>query len=141
MAEVGAREGTHAPGADVPPARVDQCYDAIPVAAGARVERLGPFNLFIREDAGWPCYARPCPPASRATIDDIRAVRARQRDLGLPEAFEWAREISPGVLPAARAAGLSVLLAPLSVLDPLARPPVNFLTDAHPTGGHSGFPC
>ena len=48
---------------------------------------------------------------------DITAVRQRQRDLGLPEAFEWVHESTPDLLAVARSAGLKVLLAPLLVLD------------------------
>jgi GNAT superfamily N-acetyltransferase len=44
-------------------------------------------------------------------------VRARQRELGVPEAFEWVDETTPALLPAVREAGLNVLEAPLMVLD------------------------
>jgi ribosomal protein S18 acetylase RimI-like enzyme len=56
------------------------------------------------------------------TAADVRAVRARQWELGAPEAFEWVVEITPSLGPAAREAGLSVLEVPLMVLDgPLER--------------------
>jgi N-acetylglutamate synthase-like GNAT family acetyltransferase len=50
------------------------------------------------------------------TADDVHAVRARQRELGVPEALEWVAETTPSLLGAARAAGLQVLEAPLMVL-------------------------
>jgi hypothetical protein len=53
------------------------------------VEDFGALVLFVRDCACWPYYARPrlgtVEPPSAA---DITAVRQRQRDLGLPEAFE-----------------------------------------------------
>ena len=44
-------------------------------------------------------------------------MRARQRELGVPEAFEWVHETTPALLDVVRAAGLEVLEAPLMVLD------------------------
>jgi predicted GNAT family acetyltransferase len=43
-------------------------------------------------------------------------VRARQRELGVAEAFEWIEDVTPGLLPVARGAGLRVLEAPLMTL-------------------------
>ena len=43
-------------------------------------------------------------------------MRARQRDLGVPEALEWIHEIVPGLLDVARAARMKILEAPLMVL-------------------------
>ncbi|WJK38127.1 GNAT family N-acetyltransferase [Solwaraspora sp. WMMA2056] len=103
--------------------RLDRFCDAVPRAA-ARPEELGNYVLFVRlEEAGWPFYARPrlgvaTPPAAA----DITTVRARQRELGLPESFEWIHEIRPDLLAVARAAGLGVHQAPLMVLDPAALP-------------------
>lgn len=103
--------------------RLDRFCDAVPRAA-ARPEELGDYVLFVRrEEAGWPFYARPrlgvaAPPAAA----DITTVRARQRQLGLPESFEWIHEIRPDLLAVARAAGLGVRQAPLMVLDPAALP-------------------
>jgi GNAT superfamily N-acetyltransferase len=104
--------------------RLDACYDAIPRVAGARVEELGPFVLFVREPPGWPYYARPRPGVAAAEVSDVEAVRARQRDLGVPQAFEWVHEVAPGVLAAVAATGLDVLRAPLMVLDPARLPAV-----------------
>ncbi|ROO61204.1 FR47-like protein [Micromonospora sp. Llam0] len=110
--------------------RLDRFCDAVPRAA-ARPEELGDYVLFVRkEEAGWPFYARPrvgvtAPPAAA----DITTVRARQRELGLPESFEWIHEINPDLLAVARSAGLGVRQAPLMVLDPAALPPVDRFAD------------
>jgi len=47
----------------------------------------------------------------------VRSALEHQRELGLPETFEWVHETTPSLLDAARAAGLEVLEAPLMVLD------------------------
>jgi len=44
-------------------------------------------------------------------------VRARQRELGVPEAFEWVHETTPALLDVMREAELPVLEAPLMVLE------------------------
>ena len=49
-------------------------------------------------------------------MDEISAVRARQRDLGVPEALEWIHELVPGLLDVARGARMQVREAPLMVL-------------------------
>jgi GNAT superfamily N-acetyltransferase len=83
----------------------------------ARVEEHGPLRLFVKEGSGWPYYARPAlPPRGAASVADVQAVRARQRELGIAEAFEWVAETTPGLLGVARAAGLDVLEAPLMIL-------------------------
>ena len=92
---------------------IERYYDAVPRPA-TRVEEHGPLRLFVPDGAPWPYYARP---TGEARVEDIAAVRARQRELGLAEAFEWIDELHPGLLGAARAAGLQVLEAPLMVLD------------------------
>lgn len=97
--------------------RIETCYDAIP-RDQARVEFYGPLVLFVSEGSGWPLYARPRPDGDGPTAADVLAVRQRQRELGVPEAFEWVHELAPHVLPVAEAAGLSVLRAPLMVFDP-----------------------
>jgi ribosomal protein S18 acetylase RimI-like enzyme len=55
------------------------------------------------------------PPARR---DDVAAVRARQRELGVPEKFEWIHDTAPGFDAVARAAGLRVRRVPLMALGP-----------------------
>ncbi|MDG4827017.1 GNAT family N-acetyltransferase [Asanoa sp. WMMD1127] len=102
--------------------RLEAFYDALPRFT-ARAEEFGGLVLFVREGAGWPFYARPRldggePPSAA----DIMAARERQRELGLPEAFEWVHENAPDLLAVARSAGLAVLEAPLMVLDPAALP-------------------
>ncbi|MEE3917884.1 GNAT family N-acetyltransferase [Micromonospora sp. BRA006-A] len=99
-------------------ARLERFYDAVP-RDGARTEDHGALVLFVRDGAGWPFYARPRLDATDApTLADVTAVRARQRELGLPEAFEWVHEHQPDLLAVARSAGLSVLEAPLMPLEP-----------------------
>jgi ribosomal protein S18 acetylase RimI-like enzyme len=107
--------------------RLERFYDAVP-RPYARAEEFGGLVLFVREGAGWPYYARPRlraarPGAETPSAADITAVRQRQRDLDLPEAFEWVHENNPDLLAVARSAGLDVLLAPLMVLDVAALVP------------------
>lgn len=98
--------------------------DAVP-RDRCRVERIAGFDLFVRDGVpGHPFYARPALGAPAGTPADIAAVRARQRELGLPEAFEWVDETTPGLIEPARAAGLAVQLAPLMVLTTDDPPPV-----------------
>ncbi|MGK5741831.1 GNAT family N-acetyltransferase [Micromonospora sp. URMC 103] len=98
-------------------ARLERFYDAVPRDA-ARVEEHGGLVLFVREGPGFPFYARPRLDATAPpSLADVTATRERQRELGLPEAFEWVHETTPEFLPVARSAGLSVLEAPLMVLD------------------------
>ena len=109
--------------------RLEWFYDALP-RTSARAEDIGGLVLFVREGAGWPFYARPRPDVDGTpSAADITAARARQRDLGVPEAFEWVHENSPDLLAVARSAGLAVLEAPLMVLDPSALPPASELSD------------
>ncbi len=49
-------------------------------------------------------------------LDDVAAVRARQRDLGVPEALEWIHEVTPGLREVAVASRLRVKDVPLMVL-------------------------
>jgi len=102
--------------------RIERSYDAIPRRDGVRVEPVGPFELFVREGAGWPFYARPRLGATEFSTDDVAAVLARQRELGVPEAIEWVVEASAGLLPAVQHL-MPVTLAPLMVLDANALPP------------------
>ncbi|NED52902.1 GNAT family N-acetyltransferase, partial [Micromonospora aurantiaca] len=120
--------------------RLERFYDAVP-RDGARTEEYGALVLFVRDGAGWPFYARPRLGADEApTLADVTAVRARQRELGLPEAFEWVHEHQPDLLAVARSAGLSVLEAPLMLLEPQRLPdpgtfsdvPVRVLDPAEP---------
>ena len=102
--------------------RLEYFYDALPRDV-AHTEDFGGLTLFVRDGAGWSFYARPRRGASRPpSAADVTDVRERQRELGLPEAFEWVHEITPDLLAVVRSAGLSVLEAPLMVLDPDALP-------------------
>jgi GNAT superfamily N-acetyltransferase len=96
--------------------RLERFYDAVPRDA-AVAEEIGGFVLFVREGEGWPYYARPRPGADTPSAADITAVRRRQRELGIPEAFEWVHDNTSDLLAVARSAGLDVLLAPLMVLE------------------------
>ena len=113
--------------------RLERFYDALP-RPYARAEEYGGLVLFVREGEGWPYYARPRIGAGTPSAADITAARQRQRELGLPEAFEWVHETTPDLLAVARSAGLGVLLAPLLVLDPAALVP-----DLPVTGGTVRF--
>ncbi|MFJ1704769.1 GNAT family N-acetyltransferase [Kitasatospora sp. NPDC088346] len=100
-------------------ARIERYYDAVPRSA-ARTEDFGPLTLFVRDGEGWGYYARPTlgwdgPPATAA---DVERVRARQRELGVPESFEWVAENAPGLREAVEAGGLAVNAHPLMALDP-----------------------
>ncbi|MCW6008278.1 GNAT family N-acetyltransferase [Micromonospora sp. CPCC 205371] len=98
--------------------RLERFYDAVP-RDGAHTEDFGGLVLFVRDGAGWPYYARPrLGAAEPPSAADVIAVRARQREVGAPEAFEWVHETSPDMLAVARSAGLRVLEAPLLVLEP-----------------------
>ncbi|MEV6955455.1 GNAT family N-acetyltransferase [Streptomyces sp. NPDC051183] len=112
---------------------LERYYDAAPRAGGARAEDIGPLTLFVQEGAGWPYYARPLlgapdgPAAAEVSAADVERVLARQRELKVPESFEWVAETTPSLRAAVEAAGLHVHAHPLMVLDPAAVPP-----PAHP---------
>ena len=100
--------------------RIDAFCAAVP-RRRARAEEHGPLEVFVPVGMSWPYYARPRqgsrPPVTAA---DIRAVRARQRELVIPESFEWIEESAPEMAAAATEAGLEVRRHPLMVL---AAPP------------------
>jgi len=110
--------------------RLEEYYDAVP-RSGARVEDFGPLSLFVREGQGWPFYARPTLGWSGAvSAADVNRVRARQRELGIPESFEWVAETAPALRAAVEQAGLAVHEHPLMVLEPdVPTPAVPELTD------------
>lgn len=115
--------GTHASD-DQLLALVDAFCDAVP-RQRARAEEHGPLMLFVPTGPGWPYYARPRQGSLLAvTAADVRAVRARQRQLGVPESFEWIQQTAPDLAEAAADAGLEVAAHPLLVLAEL-RPPVS----------------
>ncbi|MFG1674941.1 GNAT family N-acetyltransferase [Micromonospora sp. NPDC049282] len=109
--------------------RLERFYDAVP-RDGARTEEFDSLVLFVRDGAGWPFYARPRLDATDPpTLAEVTAVRARQRELGLPEAFEWVHEHQPDLLAVARSAGLNVLEAPLMLLEAERLPDPATLSD------------
>ena len=102
-------------------ALLDAYYDTAPRAT-ARAEEHGPLVLFVAE-GGWPFYARPrLDRNTDPTRVEIRAVLARQGELGVPRALEWVHECAPTLGDAARAAGMTVHECPLLVLESLAEP-------------------
>jgi ribosomal protein S18 acetylase RimI-like enzyme len=103
--------------------RIDAYCDAVPRTA-ARAEAHGPLTLFVNDGPGWPYYARPTRGTATVTPSDVDRVRARQRELGISEAFEWIAEVTPSLTPAASAAGLAVTDHPLLALEPGALRPV-----------------
>ena len=69
--------------------------------------------------APWPYYARPRlgGDGDAFTVDAVDGARARLRELGQPETFEWVHETAPSLIGAIRETGLDVLEVPLLVLD------------------------
>ncbi|MBT2400971.1 GNAT family N-acetyltransferase [Streptomyces sp. ISL-100] len=106
--------------------RLERYYDAVPRSI-ARAEDFGPLTLFVRDGSGYPYYARPTLgwTGAPATADDVERVRARQRELDVPEAFEWVPETTPGLGGALEETGLALRERPLMLLedDGLAAPP------------------
>ncbi|MDX3582447.1 GNAT family N-acetyltransferase [Streptomyces europaeiscabiei] len=104
-------------------ARIERYYATVPLLF-ADVEEFGPLRLFVRKEPGAPYYGGPghAQPAegcgSTVTAADIARVRARQRELGVPEAFEWLAESAPTLRTGIEACGLPVLERPLMALDP-----------------------
>ena len=103
--------------------RIDAFCDVVP-RERTRAESIGPLMLFVPVGPGYPYYARPRlgtrTPASAA---DVRAVRARQRELLIPESFEWVERTAPEMESAAIRAGLAVHAHPLLALGSLAPAP------------------
>ncbi|MFD0367711.1 GNAT family N-acetyltransferase [Streptomyces sp. NPDC127114] len=96
--------------------RLETYYDSVPRSA-ARAEEFGPLTLFVREGGGWPYYARPAlGHTGEVPLAAVEKVRARQRELGVPEAFEWVAETTPGLRAAVEESGLVVHEHPLMVL-------------------------
>jgi ribosomal protein S18 acetylase RimI-like enzyme len=103
--------------------RIDAFCDAAP-RRRATPEPLGPLVLFVPNGPGWPYYARPRRDArSAVSASDVRRVRARQRELLIPESFEWIAQFSPDLAEVACDAGLAVHAHPLLTLGTLVPPP------------------
>jgi ribosomal protein S18 acetylase RimI-like enzyme len=103
--------------------RIDAFCDAVP-RRRARADEHGPLVLFVPTGPGFPYYARPRRgPRPPVTAADVRAVRARQRELIIPESFEWIEQVAPEMAAAASGAGLEVHTHPLMVLsEPVVSP-------------------
>ncbi len=104
------------------PARIEQYYACVPLLF-ADVEEFGSLRLFVRRRPGAPYYggpshAQPVAGGASAVSADVARVRARQRELGVPEAFEWLAESAPGLRACIEEAGLPVEERPLMALDP-----------------------
>jgi ribosomal protein S18 acetylase RimI-like enzyme len=96
-------------------ARIEEHFDAAPRSA-ANVEEHGALTLFVSR-IPWRFYGRPRLGLEHDVgADDVAALRARQRELGVREALEWVHETTPSLAGAARAAGLEVLQVPLLAL-------------------------
>ncbi|MFJ5801532.1 hypothetical protein [Streptomyces decoyicus] len=52
------------------------------------------------------------------SVADVARVRVRQRELEIPESFEWVAETTPALRAAVEESGLAVHEHPLMVLDP-----------------------
>ncbi|MFE3720813.1 GNAT family N-acetyltransferase [Streptomyces cyaneofuscatus] len=115
-------------------ARIERYYATVPLLF-ADAEAFGPLRLFVRNQPGTPYYggpshAQPTAEGSAAvTAADIARVRARQRELGVPEAFEWLAEAAPTLRARIEAAGLPVQERPLMALDPHRALPAHPLPD------------
>jgi ribosomal protein S18 acetylase RimI-like enzyme len=95
--------------------RIEEHFDAAPRSA-ADAEEHGALTLFVSR-IPWRFYGRPRLGLEQDVgADDVTALRARQRELGVREALEWVHETTPSLAGAARAAGLEVLQVPLLAL-------------------------
>jgi RimJ/RimL family protein N-acetyltransferase len=102
--------------------RIDAYYDTAPRAT-ARVEEHGSMTLFVARK-GWPFYARPrIDRTSEPTTGEVRAVLARQAELGIPRALEWIHQSAPSLTEVARSAGMTVHECPMLALGSLVDPP------------------
>jgi ribosomal protein S18 acetylase RimI-like enzyme len=103
--------------------RIEAFCDAAP-RRRSRADEHGPLVIFVPTGPGWPYYARPKRGArAPITAAAIRAVRARQRELIIPESFEWIEQSAPEMAAASAEAGLEVQTHPLMVLAGPARLP------------------
>ena len=96
--------------------RLESYYDLVP-RSKTKVEEFDEFTLFVSTGA-WPYYARPrLGFTGPFTLAAVGAVRERQRELRVPESFEWVHEVHPDLVDAATRAGLVVEQRPLLVHD------------------------
>lgn len=101
-------------------ARIEHYYAAVP-RLFSEVEDFGPLELFVRKEPGAPFYGGPdhARPVGTGplTLADLERVRARQRERGVPEAFEWVQEVRPELRGLFESEGRAVAERPLMVLD------------------------
>lgn len=101
-------------------ARIARYYGEAPRPV-AEAEEFGALTLFVTAAKGHDFYARPALGWSgEVTPADVDRVRARQRQLGFPECFEWVVDLCPSLGPAIAGSdgpGLAVREFPLLVLD------------------------
>src|SRR5260370_5462646 len=103
--------------------RIDAFGAAVP-RRRAGADEQGALVIFVPVSSGWPYYARPRRgPRPPITAADVRAVRARQRELVIPESFEWIEQTAPEMAAAAAEADLEVMAHPLMVLARSAQVP------------------
>jgi ribosomal protein S18 acetylase RimI-like enzyme len=96
--------------------RIEDYYDAVP-RSGSRAEHFGALTLFVREGEGSPFYARPARGwTGTIGVADVDRVRARQRELRIPESFEWVAHTTPKLRAAVEESGLVVHEHALMVL-------------------------
>jgi hypothetical protein len=94
-------------------AHIERYYATVPLLF-ADAEEFGALRLFVRKEPGTPYYGGPShaqPTAEGSgsvTASDIVRVRARQRELGVPEAFEWLAEAARICVPRIEAVDLPV---------------------------------
>jgi len=112
-------EPTTTPTADLL-ATLERYYDAVP-RGRARAQAVGPFTLFVAEE-GWPYYGRPrLGLTDPITLDDVRRLHDRQRELEVPLAIEWVDQTTPGLAELVEGADIPVERCPLLVLDEIGR--------------------
>src|SRR4051794_15063394 len=97
---------------------IETCYDAIP-RPRTDPQEIGPFTLFVaRRPGGFGYYARPrLGETTPATVDDVRRLLDRQRELDVPSSIEWVDEVTPGLDVVAEEAGYEVERYPLMALE------------------------
>lgn len=93
--------------------RVEQYFDAVP-RTDARVEEIGSLTLFVGSGP-WSYYARPRLGVRAVDPVDVGRARARMRELGVPQAFEWVAETTRSMRTVVTRAGLSIVEGPLLV--------------------------
>ena len=104
--------------------RIEDYLDASP-RTSAEAEQVGPFTLFVGTGP-WPYYARPARHlAGAVSVADVHHLRARQREIDVPEEIEWQDAVTPTLAAACVAAGMAVYRFRLLALpEPLSPQPL-----------------